>query len=270
MPYSFPRSPNIVELIDEHQRWLSNFHPQYLVNWNREFDNDEEAALAEARVRRLIQGYGIDIHPNEDLTGVTRQPDFRCFRDSYKFYVEVTCISIETAIAKTGIPIGNHKLIACGSLTPCIFSECKSKASQCGNLDSPALVAIGTFHTSAAMDLFEKPIISRTLTGETKIAWTIDPQTGCEDGETHQITELESAAFLRPDDTEEVGYARNSISGLLLCSLNSNSFKTIGILHPNPARSFDATILPDIEFGQVILDRISRELHVSWSGGSEK
>jgi hypothetical protein len=58
-----------------------------------------------------------------------------------------------------------------------------------------------------------------------------------------------SAAFLRPDKTQEVGFARCSISGLLL--VKPGSPQILGVLHPNPARAFVPACLPAVEFGQV-------------------
>ena len=258
------------ELEGEHRSWLSAFDPQYLRNWEKLLNADEEAAFAEARVRQLLHGCGIAVEPNEDLTGANPRPDFRCFAGEYKFYVEVTCVSIATATDATGLPNGPHGVMPFRPLTDAVFAECRGKASQCANLDAPALVAIGTFHTNAAMASFKKPVINWVLTGEAKIAWDIDIHAGRQVGETYQVTELHSAAFLRPDKTQEVGYARSSISGLLLCGLARTDRPVIGVLHPNPARPFNPAILPQVEFGQVTIDRPSRQLHVAWPQGGDQ
>jgi hypothetical protein len=110
------------------------------------------------------------------------------------------------------------------------------------------------------------------LTGETKIALDMDMRTCQKVGDVYQTTELWSAAFLQPDRTQEVGFARSSISALVLCGLGVPRRdrhgvwvpKVIGILHPNPARPFNPAILPQVEFGQVTIDRASRQLHVAW------
>lgn len=254
------------ELKTEHQAWLSPFHPQYACNWEKLLRADQEAALAEARVRRLLEGYGATVEPNEDLTGDSSRPDFRCFAGEDKFYVEVTCIAIETATARTGIPAEPHGFAPCSPLTDAVLGKCQAKASQCSNLDAPALVAIGTFHTYVAMLNFRKPTVNWVLTGETAIAWDIDIGSGCQVGDGYQITELHSAAFLRPDETQELSYARSSVSGLLLCGLGSEPPRVLGVLHPNPARPFNPAILPQVEFGQAAIDRASRQLHVHWPG----
>ena len=262
-------NPFLDQLADEHRNWLSPFDLQYLRNWERLLNADDEAAMVEARVRGILQGYGIVVEPNEDLTGAQQQPDFRCMAGATEFYVEVTCISKDVATAKTGIPDESHGLTACRSLNDAIFSACRGKAGQCGNVDGPALLAVGTFHTFAAMHSFKRPVVDWLLTGEPKMAWNIDMRTGEQVGDDYQVTDFYSAAFLRPDKTQEVGVARSSISGLMLCGLGSDPPRLIGVLHPNPAHAFDPSVLPDVEFGHVELDRQSRRLHVSWPGGSD-
>ena len=268
MALSWP-NPYWDELADEHRKWLSAFDPQYTRNWEKLLNADDEAAMAEARVRHILQGYGIVVEPNEDLAGDTRRPDFRCSSALEKFYVEVTCISKEMATAKTGIPDEPHGVTPFRPLNDAVFAKCKGKASQCGNLDGPALLVVGTFHTFAAMASFDRPAVDWLLTGKPKMAWDIDMRTGKQVGDDYQVTELYSAAFLRPDKTQEVGFARSSLSGLLLVGLGSEPPRMIGVLHPNPACPFDPSVLPQIEFGQVELDRQSRQMQVSWPGGND-
>jgi hypothetical protein len=233
---------------------------------------DSEAALCEAGVRRRLVLSGVSVEPNESLTGKCGGPDFRCTCGQDHFYVEVTCMLIATAEQVSGIKLGQT-----GSFSPNVwgmaeevFDKCQKKATQCANLDGPALVAVGTFHTDAALFGFTKVQLSGMLTGQTKLAWTIDTESGQQIGDTHQTTELESAAFLmKLDSTQEVGFARNSISGLLLCGLGSRPVRCLGVLHPDPARPFDPAFLRDVEFGEVEVDRPSGQLRVRWTGGGE-
>jgi hypothetical protein len=142
------------------------------------------------------------------------------------------------------------------------------KAKQCADTRHPTLLAVATFHYGAAVFCFDKPDISQLLTGQTRMRLNLDKQPGQEAGEAYLITELESAVFLRPDSSEPVGFVRNSISALLLCGLCTPN--VIGVLHPNPARPFDPTILPQVEFGQVAIDRASRQLHIAWPQGDDE
>ncbi len=154
-------------------------------------------------------------------------------------------------------------------MTEAVFAECVNKAPQCGGLDAPALVAVGTFHATAAMIGFKKVLVRGMLTGKTQMTWDIDIQTGQQVGDTYETTALQAAAFLKPDKTQEVGFARSSISGVLLCGLGTEPGQCLGVLHPNPARPFDPALLPGIEFGEVEIDRGSGQLRVRWSGGSD-
>lgn len=43
------------DLAAEHRNWLSPFQPQYLANWEEVLNQDQESALAEAGVRRLLR-----------------------------------------------------------------------------------------------------------------------------------------------------------------------------------------------------------------------
>jgi len=257
-------NPFFEALADEHRGWISAFDAQYLKNWEKLLNADEEAAFAEARVRSLLQSYGIAVEPSEDLRGVTQRPDYLCFIRDHRFYVEVTCISKDVATAKTGIPDEPHGLTGCQPLTDSIFGKCRGKARQCGNLDVPALIAVGTFHTFAAMLSFTKPCVNSVLTGKTGLGWTMDTHTGKKVDDGCVVTELDSAAFLCCDETQEIGYARSSISGLLLCGLGSEPIRILGILHPNPARPFDPAVLPQVEFGELVVDGTLGELRVMW------
>ncbi|MGA2618368.1 MAG: hypothetical protein ABSF26_12215 [Thermoguttaceae bacterium] len=96
-------NPFFDALADEHRIWLSTFDPQYLANWEKVLSGNEEAALAEAGVRRLLQGYRVRVKPNEDLRGMERRPDFHCETNGSGFEVEVTHISIEKATEITGL-----------------------------------------------------------------------------------------------------------------------------------------------------------------------
>jgi hypothetical protein len=253
----------------EHRKWLSAFSPQYLRNWEK---IDDEAAMCEAAVRRLIQRNGITIEPNEDLTGAKPRPDFRCLHPRQPFYVEVTCLSVETTTKQTGLvpsPEGRTRPAPFSPLNDSIFNACKGKAAQCRNLDHPTLVAVGTWHDLASMLCINKPMLSMLLTGQTMMSWNIDVESGRQAGETYQTTELYSATFLRRDNNEGIGDARGSISGLLVCGFGIDPPKILGVLNPNSARPFDPQLLPEIEFCQMRLDRQKGELYPTWVGGSD-
>lgn len=260
-------NPYFQELAEDHSGWLASFDERHMANWKRLLNGNVEAACCEAAVRRLLQCFGVSVEPNEQLREDGSGPDFRCESNGTPFYTEVTCILCSTATAKTGIseePSSFAPFDLFG-MTEAIFSKCVRKDDQCHDMDAPTLVAVGTFHGFAAMTCFDKVIVSSVLTGKTKLSWNIDVLTGKQAGEPYQLTNLEKAAFLKPDPQQEVGFARSSISGVILCALSLS--RCLGVLHPNPDRSFDTALLPNVEFGRVELDRVSRQLRVRWANG---
>ncbi len=276
MATSLRPSPFFDNLAAEHRTWLSAFDPQHLSNWERILNSDEEAALAEAGVRRLLQRFGASVEPNEDLSGKEQRPDFHCESNGSNFDVEVTHISIRKATEVTGLVEGRTGFCNYSTLNNAIFMACKGKAEQCACARYPTLLAVATFHFQASMLCLGKPHVEMLLTGETKITWDMDMQIGKQVGDVYQTTELWSATFLRPDTLQEVGFARSSISALVLCGLGALQRDVhgvwrphvIGVLHPNPARPFDPALLPRVEFGQVEIDRASKQLHVRWPRGN--
>ena len=255
-----------VELREEHQAWLQSFAEQYRRNWDKLFHKDCEAALLEASVRRLLQKNGVTVEPNEDLTGASQKPDFRCSINGIEFYVESTCITASTMTSATGLPIrpGIKKTpYPVSAPTAAFKAKCVKKAKQCSNLDLPTIVAIGTFHSSASRRYFRKERLRELLTGELSIAWSIDSATGTT-GDSYYRTQLRSAAFLQPDEATEIAFVRQSISGLLLCGFGVDPPRVLGVLHPDAARPFSASTLPDIEFGRVCYDPSTSQLLVQW------
>lgn len=268
MPLKTPFNPEMQQIVDEHREWVRAFDPQYLENWNRMLRNDNEAAMTEAVVRRILKRNGCAVEPNERLSGDCGGPDFRCTKNGSHFYVEVTCISIEAADSRrnaTDLGDGVQSVNSYG-MTEAIFRECQSKAPQCSSLDAPCLLAIGTWN-SCALSAFDKLHLASVLTGRTSLSRNISVTTGSQVGEHRLTTELHAAAFLRPDRSEIIGFARNSISGLLLCGCSF--MRVLGVLHPNPARPFVRDLLPELEFGTVAIDDESGQLSVTWQGGAD-
>jgi len=260
-------NPHWQQLADNHRRWLSAFPPQYLSNWEKMLRTDDEAALCEASIRRRLELSGVSVEPNESLTGNCGGPDFRCNCKQGHFYVEVTCISIATAEKRSEIKqeLSGSRPFNLWGMVEAVFAECKNKTPQCANLDGPALVAVGTFHAMAAMIGLKKVLVEGLLTGKTMLAWDVDIQTGQQVEDAYEFTEMRAAAFLRGDPTQEYRFARNSISGVLICGLGSLAGRCLGILHPNPARPFDSALLPGIDFGSVGVDEASGQIRVRWT-----
>ncbi|MGA2799655.1 MAG: hypothetical protein ABSE63_18895 [Thermoguttaceae bacterium] len=263
-------NPFFDRLVDEHRQWLSGFDRRYLIKWNTLLNNDEEAALCEARVRQMLQSLSVQVQPNEDTKGDQGGPDYLCHRYEKRFYVEVKCITREVATHETGLVDGDCSARNPGTLNRLIFYACNKKAGQCSNQDAPVLLAVGTFHSNAAMHSFMPPWPDMLLTGKYTPTVILDKKTGASIGPTLCESELGLATFIKFTPDGQIDNARSSISGLLLCGLIFEPVMMVGVLHPNPVRPFDPSILPEISFGEVRVDHETGDLYVSWTREGSK
>ena len=270
MDNSLERCSAWADLEAEHRDWLSAFDGQHLQKWERLRTDNHEAAFCEAAVRRLLQIHGSTVEPNEDVTGQTptgfeARPDFRCSRSENAFFVEVTCISIATVVEQTRLPHASQSgFLFYGSLNDAILKKSIDKFKQYSGADLPTLLAVGTFHQVSVIVLSRK-FADMLLTGKTSLSFLVDTQAGRAIGNAIQITNGYAAPFLAPGSLAEV---RTSLSGLLLCGFGCDPPydppHVRGILHPFAARPFDRTLLPDIHFGEVQVDRATGQLCTSW------
>ncbi|MGI8982223.1 MAG: hypothetical protein ACR2FY_23570 [Pirellulaceae bacterium] len=262
MSRQFPENRHYQELADEHRQWLKSYDSRYLDNWEKLLKDNHEAALYEAAVRRNLQANGILVEPNESLTGDRRCPDFRCVLGARHFYVEVSCIPASKAEEKTGVPADRPGFYPWSPfrLIESVLSKCGNKYGQFQNLDGPALLAVGTLHGFAAMDLKRKEVVASVLAGKTKMAWDIGSG---EASSVYHLTDFEDASFLERDPASDGITNKNSpISGILLGGVDC---PFLGVLNPKPVHSFDPAILSDVEFGEVIIDDHVGEVQVNWS-----
>jgi len=252
--------------IADHRCWLRSFDAGYEAKWERLLKNNPEGAICEAAIRELLESQHVSIEPNDDLSH--GGPDYRCTRDRDSFYVEVTCISRDAASEATGLrdhPWGGppeHEM-----MTGKIRYEVSNKTRQCANLDGPCLVAICCLHSQAGGDAcFDDCAAEEVLCGSFSSTRDYDPQTRSPVGETYEVTDLRDSTFIRPSKASgEPQYARDSVSGLLLCGFGSRPWVVRGVLHSCPAREFDRNLLPHIRFAR-LTDRSLRtgKLEVEW------
>ena len=65
---------------------------------------------------------------------------------------------------------------------------------------------------------------------------------------TRTVTHLDDSVFFRFKKDSSIEPCRQSISAMLLTHILGESCKKVGILHPEPAVSFDIDLLPEIPF----------------------
>jgi hypothetical protein len=244
--------------------WIERFDVQHAIDWARRFKADTEAAMCEAAVWGLLTDCGVEVQPNTDLTGNTRCPDFVCRKDGEQFCVEVTCIHIETASEKTGLP---HPPVRgarfCRNLNSLIFSKCQEKAAQCGPSQGPCLAAVGTFHQWASVSCVAEAQVSQLLTGEAMLGFDVDTNRGVVVGDPYEITHLRAAAFVKPGE-REILQARTSLSGILLCGFGVSPPRILGALHPQPLHPFRRELLDRIPFCRLAEGYQSGTLSTEW------
>jgi hypothetical protein len=262
-------------LVAAHRAWLSAFDGRHLKVWTDQLSNNPEAALCEASVRDVMQGFGFTVEPVADLkgegrNGAVRRPDFRCSKGTDAFYVEVANISIAKTTEITNLPHPEQAwgVRAYGKLTRAVFDKATGKATQCDQ-DLPTLLAVGTFHTAASLKSMDRFCANSLLTGELMITWNVDTRTGEAVGDTYQSTNLKHASFIKPGDYSIVN-ARTSISGILLCGFGVVPASIIGVLHSEADRPFKRELLSRVPFGEVRIDHRMRRLVAVWPREAEQ
>ena len=249
--------------LDCHVQWLVQQKKGYEAKWKRLFSSDPEAATCEA-VARYILAANVDCVQPADDPG-TGGPDFVCFVGKNKFYVEVTCLTVDAVTKATGIqncqPSGASNF---SLLTDTIKYECGSKAAQCANLDAPCLLFLGTFHFWS-MSCFERCYLEQCLTGSTEISWLVNPQTGNAATAPVHSTSLNNSVFVRPDgEKRQIEPARKTISGMLIANMALKEPQVNGLLHPDAARPFDPDLLSRIPFGKLTQEYSKGSFSVTW------
>jgi hypothetical protein len=98
------------------------------------------------------------------------------------------------------------------------------------------------------------------------IAMRFDQVRGEAVGGVFQATDLHNSAFCRTsrNTDNELEIARKSISGLLLCGFGSVPPVVLGVLHPVPARPFDRSLLPEVDFCKLVEGYDKGEFRVRW------
>jgi hypothetical protein len=248
--------------IQSHRQFLSGFEGQRLKRWEELLSHAPEAAIVDACTRMLLDEHTQRVEPFEHLSD--GGPDYICYQGNKHFYVEATCLQRATVTENTGLDPSPRGAQDFGLLTNWIFQKANAKAKQCSGLDGACLLAIGTLHSQASAICFDRFHAEECLTGIPKIEADIDTRTGGMVGEPRNVTNLEKAVPIRPDQSGQRLFeeARKSLSGLLLCGFGCRPSVITGLLHPNPARPFDVDLLPNIAFGS--LRESGGRLHVDW------
>lgn len=253
------------DLVEKHRAWLKPFGKQRLSKWENLLQNNAEAAICEAATRKLLSEQVINVESHEDIS--LGGPDFQCLQNGKKFYVEVTCITIDAVTKATAlVPNSSSQTYTPKPLTKRIFYEMCNKAPQLSGLNTPSILAIGTLHYIAGHIFFSQDFTKKVLTGTPKITVPFDMEHRRAVGDPYQTTDLQDSGFVRPDKNSitSIEDARKTISALLLCSFGTVPVRPLGVIHPNANRAFDRTLLPQIEFCRLSEGYQMGKFQVEW------
>lgn len=239
------------DIIESHTSWLKGFGQERSDKWKSLLIADPEAAICEACVRDILSQHVNAIQPNEDLSH--GGPDFLCKQNNHYFYVEVTCITIESATQATELPHPlplNPEASYYRHLTKRILGELVNKTRQCSGLDHPCILSVGTLHSQAGPLCMDELAAEEILTGTSFITAHIDTRSGRMVREPYEATDLHDSSFVRSTQTrpKSVEEARKTISAILLCALWYDPSRIIGLLHPKPNNPFRRELLSEIKF----------------------
>ncbi|MCP4571293.1 MAG: hypothetical protein GY838_03000 [bacterium] len=117
----------------------------------------------------------------------------------------------------------------------------KDKAGKLSGGSRPGLLVIGSEHPGADA-VIGWPAAEALLTGDP----LIEVQFGGS-GDTAMTTQLWNSAFFA-GSSDGVVAKRQSVSAVLLASLWPRRCVLVGLLHPDPVRPFETSLLPDIPF----------------------
>lgn len=248
--------------------WIEQFDNRHARAWAHRYNDDPQGAMCEAMYWGVLSDCGVEVWPNADLEGGKPGPDFKCRKDGCDFYVEVTCIRIETASSATGLRHvldPKHGASAYAPLNEAIFNECVSKTRQCSGLDAPCVLAVGTFHLEASVLCFRKHFVEQLLTGKAMIAWYPNLGHGRPSDETWQETAFDKASFVRLSRLQGLEHCRKPISALLVGGFGCTSPRVLGLIHPNPVREFRFEQLDCIPFCQLKIDLLNGTCSTRWT-----
>lgn len=256
-----PPDPNVLK---RYAKFLERFDRSVARQWGNLCNNDLEAASCEAYAWGLISDLNVKVKPNGVTNSHGMSVDFQCEKDTEKFYAEVTCIKLETMTTTTSL---THDLpppytVETYTLpTRAIWRECRAKARQCSDWDSPVLLIVGTFHFQDSRFFApDGPTTNSLLAGEASFSWDVNPSTGSPLSDIYLTTSGSHAAFV----SAEMELARKSISAILLAGFGISPPQYCGVLHPDAVRPFDPALLDQVQFGQVRIDRDTSQVSVIW------
>lgn len=242
-------------MLDSYSEYLRLNHPENAKRFDKTRSFDREAAVAEAIVFGMLQGFNVDPQINDKVN--QGGPDFICCPGSPligrspedRFVVEATSLSPDAVSNRSKIPNEVPEGMtggAFGLVTMNICNKAKDKATQLGNYQMPRVLAIASSHAAIAV-LFNGATARWALVSDPH--WK--QEIGSSAVDTAQYTNLEKSVFMVPGPGGTICSCRKSISAILLVAVYADKSQVWGILHPEPAYPLNIAFLPDLPFVRI-------------------
>ena len=222
-----------------------------------------EGAVAEATTWDFLSNRIEEVEAGDASKG---GPDFRCRAAGTEFFVEVTNIARSVVTKHTKLPELPSGPRRYRDLTAVIKREVCAKAGQGGKLEAPYLVMVTTLHAGAAV-CFSRTHVEHVLHSTTALSGNFDDEKGEIVGPFRRETSMKMSAFTKQYSTDSM---RRNISAVLVSNLGTYpKVEVLGVLHPDPVRPLDPTVLPDIPFCQFQVWPPDPSIIVEWSLAGE-
>lgn len=236
---------SIDEVVDSYSVFLArNRYLSHLQAFKHRLQADPKAAEAEAIVFALLRSE--HLHPDIFEDASKGGPDFSCQPDKNNaFLVEVTSLDSKAVAKRSSWP---DKIDDSGGafrlITEALSGAAASKAAQLAGYSCSRVLAITCSHVGAGAFMGRLAAVN-LLVSDPKIHYRLgDPP-----DRVHQITDLRKAVFFRPDKTrKKIIPFRQSISAILLIAIFGDQARVVGLLHPQPAVSFNPSLFPRVPY----------------------
>jgi len=243
-------------MLNSYSEYLLHGHSKNAKRFDETRTSDREAAMAEAVVFGLLQGFNVDPHINDEVK--TGGADFICCASrgplvkrlpEDRFVVEATSLSPDAVTDRSKISNELPDEISggvFGLVMGNICNKAKDKATQLGGYPMPRVLAIVSSHAGIAA-LFNQATATWSLVSDPHWRQGI----GSSAIDTAEYTDLEKSVFMKPGPNGTIVACRKSISAILMMAVHRNKSEVWGILHPEPAFPLNIAFLPDVPFVRV-------------------
>jgi hypothetical protein len=257
---------SVDEVVDFYWRFLSR-NANYDVHFGQfknRYQLDQKAAEAEAIVFSLLRAERLNPDIFEDPG--TGGPDFRCNPSlGESFLLEVTSLDSESVSKKSALPL---KMTGAGGgayglITEKLLSAAKNKATQLGGHSLPGVLAITSDYDFAGL-LLDRMAAEFLMTSTPKINVPLNGKP------SYTTVDLRHAVFCRlsklvtASEEPMIFPCRQSISAILLITIHPRESRVVGLLHPEPACSFNPNWFSKVPYLKFRQWPIAKKAETEW------